>query len=160
MDVYRLFVAIVDLHELALSRPGCFEGLLGRKCALEGCGKGVALEEGEGLDERFAGFCSLLPQHATERMKVSEDSIAQLRSTRTSLRRRLRQVNLQAHIVLWLGLRDQQASILPLQHVQRAELRELVPAPDVHRQHDRRLHVRRGHVKTHAIKVNELDVEA
>lgn len=58
LDVDRFFVPVVDLHELALGPGGTvggcgggFEGVLRGEGAFEGRGEGVALEQGDGLDQ-------------------------------------------------------------------------------------------------------------
>ena len=57
LDVDRFLVAVVNLHELALP-AGRLEVLLLGEGALEGTSHGIALQQGDRLDEGRAVLCT------------------------------------------------------------------------------------------------------
>lgn len=54
LNVYRLLVAVMNLHKLAFIASALLKLFLLRECALKGRSKSIAFQKGKRLDERVA----------------------------------------------------------------------------------------------------------
>ena len=76
----------------------------------------------------------------------------------TAFRWQSLKINLQTNVVVVLGCRSEQGSVLPLQDVVDTIPDKLIPATDVHGENEGSLAVRSGQVEPYAIEINKLNI--
>src|ERR1700734_3205972 len=103
---YRFFVAIVDLHQIALSTIRCLKFLLMFKGELEGSGTCVTFQKSYGFDECFTLLCCVLVIGETNKDRML-----------TSFCGDLFEVDFKTDVVLWLSLSFYERTIFAFQDV-------------------------------------------